>query len=46
VLDQRLDQEALLAELGEAGWALVIAESWLDEALDLVYPISAPDSGP
>jgi hypothetical protein len=43
VLDQRLDQEALLGDLGEAGWALVVAESWLDEALRLVYPIGAGD---
>ncbi|GDY29029.1 hypothetical protein [Gandjariella thermophila] len=46
VLDRRLDQESLLAELGEAGWALVVAESWLDDALGLLYPIGAGDSGP
>jgi hypothetical protein len=45
LLAQRLDHDALLAELGEAGWALVVAESWLGAALDLVYPIGAAEPG-
>jgi hypothetical protein len=43
MLTRRLDHDALLAELGEAGWALVVAESWLGAALDLVYPIGTAE---